>query len=205
MAARNCQIIYGGAIMDNYENIVEKIAKDIRDKQDKEMAVAFTNSIGKLLKDNGVIVNIERYDLAGNDCNKNTLTVERKYGFTIKSLDFTEHDKPFKTEIRELKTYIEKLSSIRTRCHEAARDLFDLGNYGCLHIVTADELKSEQNEETELPFDPLEVANMLINATYKCNIPFTGRKTESRKYGIDELEQIAEHLLVHCKHNKEEA
>lgn len=33
--------------MDNYENIVEKIAKDIRDKQDKEMAVAFTNSIDK--------------------------------------------------------------------------------------------------------------------------------------------------------------
>lgn len=189
--------------MDNYENIFEKIAKDIRDKQDKEMAVAFTNSIGKLLRDNGVIVDIEKYDL-GNDCNKNTLTAEKKYGFVIKSLDFTEHDKPFKTEITELKTSIEKLKSIRTRCHEAARDLFDLGNYGCLHIVTADELKSKQNEETELPFDPLKVANMLINATYECNIPFTGRKTKSRKYEIDELEQIAEHLLVYCKHNNVE-
>lgn len=33
------------------------------------------------------------------------------------------------------------LNVLRTRCHESARDSFDKGNYGILHIVTADELK----------------------------------------------------------------
>ena len=33
------------------------------------------------------------------------------------------------------------LNVLRTRCHENARDSFDKGNYGILHIVTSDELK----------------------------------------------------------------
>lgn len=109
-------------------------------------------------------------------------------------------------EIASLKKHIEKLESIRTRCHESARDSFDLGNYVCLHIVTADELKTTKdvNDRTvELPFDALETANMLINATYKVEIPFLERQVDRNVYDIDDLEQIAEHLLVYCKHNKE--
>ena len=108
------------------------------------------------------------------------------------------------SEIESLKRQIEKLASIRTRCHESARDSFDLGNYGCLHIVTADELKTtkDKNERTvELPFDVLETANMLINATYKAEIPFLEKQVDRNVYNIDDLEQIAEHLLVYCKHN----
>ena len=68
----------------------------------------------------------------------------------------------------------------------------------------------ETDRLVKLPFDALETANMLINATYS-------RKTSNAEkafigcnvvkgdiYSIDELEQIAEHLLVYCKHNKEE-
>ena len=111
------------------------------------------------------------------------------------------------SEIESLKRRIEKLASIRTRCNESARDSFDLGNYGCLHIVTADELKTtkDKNERTvELPFDVLETANMLINATYKAEIPFLERQVDRNVYDIDDLEQIAEHLLVYCKHNRKE-
>ena len=109
-------------------------------------------------------------------------------------------------EIESLKRQIEKLESIRMRCHESARDSFDSGNYGCLHIVTADELKTTKdvNDRTiELPFDALETANMLINATYKTEIPFLEKQVDRDVYDIDDLEQIAEHLLVYCKHNKE--
>lgn len=109
-------------------------------------------------------------------------------------------------EIESLKRRVEKLESIRMRCHESARDSFDLGNYGCLHIVTADELKTTKdvNDRTiELPFDALETANMLINATYQDKIPFLERQVDRNVYDIDDLEQIAEHLLVYCKHNKE--
>ena len=100
-----------------------------------------------------------------------------------------------------------KLIDLRTRCHESARDCFDSGNYGCLHIVTSDELKTTKdvNDRTvELPFDPLETANMLINATYKAEIPFLEKQVDRNVYDIDGLEQIAEHLLVYCKHNGED-
>ena len=143
------------------------------------------------------------------------------------------------SEIESLKRQIEKLESIRMRCHESARDSFDLGNYGCLHIVTADELKTTKDENYEikavrkelreskdyitkikheleekcsfetdrlvkLPFDALETANMLINATYKAKIPFLEREVDRNIYDTNDLEQIAEHLLVYCKHNRED-
>ena len=110
-------------------------------------------------------------------------------------------------EIESLKRQVKKLESIRMRCHESARDSFDSGNYGCLHIVTADELKTTKyvNDRTvELPFDALETVNMLINATYKAEIPFLEKQVDRNVYGIDDLEQIAEHLLVYCKHNRED-
>ena len=115
-------------------------------------------------------------------------------------------------EIESLKRRVKKLESIRMRCHESARDSFDSGNYGCLHIVTADELKTTKdvNDRTiELPFDALETANMLINATYSRKTSsvekvFTGcNVVKGDIYSVDDLEQIAEHLLVYCKHNKE--
>ena len=182
---------------------ISKIAKDIADRRDKEVALEFTKDICTLLKNNGVSPMIDEYKQ--DIVNENS--VEQKYGVAITGLDFTEHDKRFNDKIARLKRQIEKLASIRTRCHESARDSFDLGNYGCLHIVTADELKTtkyESDRTIELPFDPLETANMLINATYKSEIPFLERQVDRDLYDIDDLEQIAEHLLVYCKHNRED-
>ena len=62
----------------------------------------------------------------------------------------------------------------------------------------------ETNGLVKLPFDALETANMLINATYKDKIPFLERQVYRNVYDNDDLEQIAEHLLVYCKHNREE-
>jgi hypothetical protein len=69
-------------------------------------------------------------------------------------------------------------------------------------MANVDELKGN-NATVKLPFDAIEVANFLINEECECDIPFTGRKIKRRKYEIEDLEQIAEHLLVYCKHNKE--
>ena len=191
----------------DFESQIEKIAKVIRDREDREMALAFTNVIGPLLRDNGVMVKTSRYEFeTDNETDKNKYIIKKEYGISIDGLDFNEHDKKFNDEIERLKKRIGKLASIRVRCHESARDSFDLGNYGCLHIVTADQLKTtkDKNERTvELPFDAIETANMLINATYKSEIPFLERQVDRNVYDINELEQIAEHLLVYCKHNKE--
>lgn len=141
---------------------------------------------------NGVKIIIkQQYDREINDIN----------------IDFSEHDKKFNDKIASLEKQIEKLESIRTRCHESARDSFDSGMYGLLHIVTADELKTTKDKNdrmVELPFDVLETANMLINATYKAEIPFLERQVDRNVYDFDDLEQIAEHLLVYCKHHREE-
>lgn len=63
----------------------------------------------------------------------------------------------------------------------------------------------------ELPTDPIAVVQMLIDAKYvrKTNAfdrfrGYEGDTMEVEKYSIDDLEQIAEHLLVYCKHNRED-
>ena len=125
------------------------------------------------LKDNGVVAKASgNYEFS--EYNTQLDFVER-----ISELDFTEHDKRFKDEIRQLKHELEEKYNFET------------------------------DRLVKLPFDALETANMLINATYSrktSNVEkeFTGcNATKEDIYSIDDLEQIAEHLLVYCKHNKE--
>lgn len=63
----------------------------------------------------------------------------------------------------------------------------------------------------ELPSEPISVANILINAKEEYEptqlqkaLFKTGEKCLSDKYSDDDLEQIAEHLLLYCKHNRED-
>ena len=61
-----------------------------------------------------------------------------------------------------------------------------------------------------LPSEPVSVANMLINAKEEYEPTSLEKALCSNikplvdKYSIDDLEQIAEHLLVYCKHNRED-
>ena len=65
--------------------------------------------------------------------------------------------------------------------------------------------------DVELPCEPISVANMLINAKIEYEptslqkaLFKTDGKCLADKYSDDDLEQIAEHLLVYCKHNRKE-
>ena len=91
----------------------------------------------------------------------------------------------------------DEISDLRKELRESKACITQLKN----------ELRKKCSFETDrlvkLPFDPLETANMLINATYKAEIPFLEKQVDRDVYDIDDLEQIAEHLLVYCKHNKE--
>ena len=92
----------------------------------------------------------------------------------------------------------DEISDLRKELRESKACITQLKN----------ELQKKCSFETDrlikLPFDPLETANMLINATYKAEIPFLERQVDRDIYNIDDLEQIAEHLLVYCKHNRED-
>lgn len=97
-------------------------------------------------------------------------------GYTNVSVDFTEHDK----------TYLDKIEKLKT-----------------------------ENEELKLkgilPDDPIMAVHMLISAKkkYKLDIynpynPFGDTTVIDHIYGISELKQIAEHLLVYCNANGED-
>lgn len=178
----------------DFESQIEKIVKDIRDREDKEMAYELVKRLSPLLITNGVTVKTTKYNLDEQVAVKEASSVDPfkkelviHYGISIDGLDFTEHDKRFKDEIEDLR-----------------KSLRDSKDY---ITQLKNELQKKCSFETDrlvkLPFDALETANMLINATYKDEIPFLEKQVDRDIYDIDDLEQIAEHLLVYCKHNKE--
>ena len=97
----------------------------------------------------------------------------------------------------------DEISDLRKELRESKTCITQLKN----------ELQKKCSFETDrlvkLPFDALETANMLINAEYSrqtssAEKAFTGcNVAKGHIYSVDDLEQIAEHLLVYCKHNKE--
>ena len=112
----------------------------------------------------------------------------------------------------ELKKSNEKIAKIESELFDAQKSADEYYNK-CIDLTNQiAKLKSELEEKVDfetdrlvkLPFDPLETANMLINATYKSEIPFLEKQVDRNVYNIDDLEQIAEHLLVYCKHNRED-
>lgn len=111
----------------------------------------------------------------------------------------------------ELKNSNEKIAKIESELFDVQKSADEYYNK-CIDLTNQieklkSELETKVNFETDrlvkLPFDALETANMLINATYIDEIPFLEKQVARNVYDIDDLEQIAEHLLVYCKHNKE--
>ena len=112
----------------------------------------------------------------------------------------------------ELKNSNEKVAKIESELFDVQKSADEYYNK-CIDLTNQiEKLKSELEEKVDfetdrlvkLPFNTLETANMLINATYKAEIPFLEREVDRDIYDIDDLEQIAEHLLVYCKHNRED-
>ena len=60
--------------------------------------------------------------------------------------------------------------------------------------------------EPDLPPDPIQCAAMLIERSFEYETNSlqrafgAGEKAQTNYYSVDELRQIAEHLLVYCKH-----
>ena len=196
----------------DFESQIEKIAKDIRDREDKEMAYELVKRLSPLLIANGVTVKTTKYNLDEQVAVKEASSVDPfkkelviHYGISIDGLDFTEHDKVFEDKIELLNRNINLQKD--KRCEAEIERNYLAERFNQLKDKN-DELKQriaelESKETSELPFDALDTANMLINATYKAEIPFLERQVDRNVYDIDDLEQIAEHLLVYCKHNKE--
>ena len=112
----------------------------------------------------------------------------------------------------ELKKSNEKVAKIESELFDAQKSADEYYNK-CIDLTNQiegleSELETKGDFESDrivkLPFDPLETSNMLINATYKAEIPFLEIQVDRNVYDINDLEQIAEHLVVYCKHNRED-
>lgn len=215
---------------------LESITKEIHDKQESEIAMDFTKNIASILKRHKVQPVIYRV----NDKKNGGTIFEYEYGISVADLDFTEHDEVFVDKISKLEKQIEeeqcqlcfkyhvneiersqndalrneyeKLKQRISELEEKNKNLASMVNELQLEKVHLKDKISELEikKNADLPFDPMETANYLINATYERETNGIERsfaklqdKISEDKYSIDDLEQIAEHLLIYCKHNKE--
>ena len=104
----------------------ERMAKDIQDMQDKEMALEFTKVISELLKSNGVAPKITEYKSESVSHN----SIACRYGVSIDGLDFTEHDKVFEDKIAESdrmrKSWMDKAIEWEKKCDQLEQRLTEL-------------------------------------------------------------------------------
>lgn len=187
----------------NIDNLFEQIGKEIAEMKESVIAREIAKTIGGMLKENGVVVNL-------TECTCDDVTetsFRRKYGASITGLDFTEHDKVFEDKIAKLEEKVEYYKKSFERFEKNCDKL-------CAENQTLQKLISDlESKETEfeLPVEPIEVAKMLIDSNYEYEttefqraIFKMGDTAACERYNVDELEQIAEHLLVYCKHNKDQ-
>lgn len=190
-------------------------------------------SVNRLVKEltrNGIVVNLNPQTIEVPDIHSSIF--ENKYYFDCYDvlLDFTDHDMKVINEYKnskgdkkmekskivetvqkleeENRILREKLETLRTRCKESARDMFDNDMYGCLNIV-----RGKDSADCCLDFDsPLDFAKSLIE--HRTHVEERGLGTDRAMilisendkvtFDYDELEEIADYLLTYCKHNKED-
>ena len=182
----------------------KKVLKTIIDLNFSEHDKVFEDKIAKLEKQIK-LYEAERKELRTRCCMDSAREKFDNHsygGLVIYTKNFTsECERRLYDENKELKQRIAELEDKIGDRDEINR---------CLREQIAELESKEKIELPELPFDPLDTANYLINATYERetngiesvvqNLP---EKVISDRYTVDELEQIAEHLLIYCRHNKE--
>lgn len=134
-----------------FDSVLDKMVKDIRDRQDNVIAMEFTKCIGELLRKNGVVPKMTEYTRNFETDN----TFETRYGVSIDELDFSEHDKVFKDEIRVLKGRVEHYKSA------CFRDFWRLSKLNCENnklkqrIIELENFSCQAEQETESLFEQL--------------------------------------------------
>lgn len=132
---QKCQEEYEKFLKESpFQSEIEKIARDICERQDNAMAMEFTRVICNLLKENGVFVHKTEYRRM-EDVSKNT--IKERYGIIFDSMDFSEHDKKFTDEINRLKSELDRKETTINQIDDILNELF-----GVTHdIAKTDEFK----------------------------------------------------------------
>ncbi len=91
-----------------FQKKIDKIVKDIIDSENNAMAMEFTRTIGKLLAENGILVDGQLVEYADSISGE---ILEVNYGFIFDGLDCTEHDRKFTDRISQLEKQVSELES----------------------------------------------------------------------------------------------
>lgn len=147
----------------------------------------------------GVVVKVDKI------VDDNYVTEERRYVGDVVKLDFTEHDKVFEDKIAELENIINHKLGDWDKHGITYQEILDMKAENQELKQRIAELESKETE-TQSGIDtstPIDCANSLINHLTHLEAFLIAPERYERTFDIDDLEQIAEHLLVYCKHNKE--
>ena len=183
------------------DEIFERIVKDIKEREDEVMAKEFTQIIGKLLRENGVvphIVKIENMECA-------PYSVEKHYGVTIDELDFSEHDKVFEDKIAELKkdykTASELLGKYQQENESLKKRVVELENFSCQAEQETESLVEKLNQRiVKLEKSRSEWIDKTVEWQQKCE-KLESKETEIVS-GIDTSNSLAcaKSLIEHMTH-----
>ena len=158
-------------------NILKENCDDIVRKRVKESSTAFANDLTNELEGYGIKVEFKKSE-----------TQATAYGhcLEISNLDCTALEKSLKDKIELLQKELERaLHEKDMRCKQVS--------------ALTEKLKPIENTQPEsetnliIPGTTIEVARMIIQ----------GKTINGEQYNIYEIKEIAEYLLVYCKHNKE--
>lgn len=122
---------------------------------------------------------------------------------------YAELNKKYNRSLSTIESYQEENKSLQKEIDELNSKLEYSENQRIELLNRCDELEKQLESMKNLPIEPIEVAKLLINSEYEYETSEIQRKLLHKgdtdtceRYNVDELEQIAEHLLIYCKHNK---
>lgn len=91
-------------------NSIEQITKDIAEREDYAIAMAFTQTIATLLRENGVNLELTKYQ---SPIKQDENIISMQYGVCFSGVDFTEHDSKIIDEILNKKDNLCSLTTCR--------------------------------------------------------------------------------------------
>lgn len=160
--------------------------------------------------ENGEFVKLSDFEKLAEKCSRyiddyeaeqiKCLEQKEKIELLQNNLDL-QRDKRYGEEIENKKLKYD-IDSLKKQLQSSKDEKMELLN-------RCDELEKQLDYKRELPHSPLEAVDFLVHDRYKRGASALEKRMfgdceeiEELRYTIDELEQIAEHLLIYCKHNK---
>ena len=192
-------------LLENYtaEQLAEMVVVAMESKEDSEKMIQLITNAG-----NDLGRQLEEKQNEINCLKSKTAKYQKAFEDAKKERDcqIAEYQK----KIDELKKQLDRSQTTITQIDEILEELFgvkhDAVEYGEFEQILRD--KVAEKVADFLPTEPIKVADILISAEGECESLTIGNKKYTdtyRIFDISELRQIAEHLLVYCNANGEEA